>query len=113
MPADELTRTVAQWNECCAQGEDVYFHRPASTLNPVEGAPYYALYCPPTMLNTDGGPRRSAKGEILDLEGQPIPHLYSAGEFGSVWSHMYQGAGNLAECLAFGRISVRNCLGIA
>ena len=113
VPADELTRTVAQWNECCAQGEDVYFHRPASTLNPVEGAPYYALYCPPTMLNTDGGPRRSAKGEILDLEGQPIPHLYSAGEFGSVWSHMYQGAGNLAECLAFGRISVRNCLGIA
>lgn len=113
VPADELVRTVSQWNECCANGEDVYFHRPASTLNPVEGAPYYALFCPPTMLNTDGGPRRSAKGEILDLEGQPIPHLYSSGEFGSIWSNMYQGAGNLGECLAFGRISARNCLGIA
>lgn len=110
VPADELARTVSQWNECCANGEDVYFHRPASKLKAIEQAPYYALFCPPTMLNTDGGPRRSAKGEILDLEGEPIPHLYSAGEFGSVWSNMYQGAGNLGECLAFGRISVRNCL---
>lgn len=113
VPADELVRTVSQWNECCANGEDVYFHRPPATLNPVDGAPYYALFCPPTMLNTDGGPRRSPKGEILDLEGEPIPHLYSAGEFGSVWSNMYQGAGNLGECLAFGRISARNCLGVA
>lgn len=113
VPADELVRTVGQWNECCANGEDVYFHRPAATLKAIEEPPYYALFCPPTMLNTDGGPRRSPKGEILDLEGEPIPNLYSAGEFGSVWSNMYQGAGNLGECLAFGRISVRSCLGIA
>ena len=110
VPAGELVRTVSQWNECCANGEDVYFHRPASKLKVIDQATYYALFCPPTMLNTDGGPRRSAKGEILDLEGEPIPHLYSAGEFGSVWSNMYQGAGNLGECLAFGRISARNCL---
>ena len=113
VPAEELVRSVEQWDECCANGEDVYFHRPASTLNPIGDGPYYALYCPPTMLNTDGGPRRSARGEILDLDGQPIPHLYSAGEFGSIWANMYQGAGNLGECLAFGRISARNCLGIA
>lgn len=65
------------------------------------------------MLNTDGGPRRSPKGEILDLDGEPIPGLYCAGEFGSIWCHMYNGGGNLGERLAFGRISVRNCLGIA
>ena len=113
VPVDELVTTVNQWNECCANGEDIFFHRPASKLTPVAEGPFYALYCAPTMLNTDGGPRRSPKGEILDLDGQPIPHLYSAGEFGSVWSAMYQGAGNLGECIAFGRISVRNCLGIA
>lgn len=110
---DELARTVEQWNECCANGEDVYFHRPAGSLTPVQTAPFYALHCSATMLNTDGGPRRSAKGEILDLDGDPIPHLYSAGEFGSIWCNMYNGGGNLGECLAFGRISVRNCLGIA
>lgn len=112
VPAEALATTVSQWNECVANGNDVYFHRPANKLKSIEEGPFYALFCAPTMLNTDGGPRRSAKGEILDLDGQPIPHLYSAGEFGSVWSNMYQGAGNLGECLAFGRISVRNCLGI-
>ena len=43
----------------------------------------------------------------------PIPNLYSAGEFGSVWCDMYNGGGNLGECCAFGRIAVRNVLGIA
>ena len=113
VPAEELTRTVTQWNECCANGEDPYFHRPANTLTPIETAPFYALHCSATMLNTDGGARRSAKGEVINLDGDPIPHLYSAGEFGSIWCHMYNGGGNLGECLAFGRISVRNCLGIA
>ncbi|MEE8716651.1 MAG: FAD-binding protein [Coriobacteriales bacterium] len=113
VPADELARTVEQWNECCDNGEDVYFHRATNTLTPVRTAPFYALHCSATMLNTDGGPRRSAKGEILDLDGEPIPGLYSAGEFGSIWCNMYNGGGNLGECLAFGRISARNCLGIA
>ena len=113
LPADELVRTVERWNECCDSGEDPYFFRPASTLTPIRTAPFYALHCSATMLNTDGGPRRSPKGEILDLDGEPIPGLYSAGEFGSIWCNMYNGGGNLGECLAFGRISVRNCLGIA
>ena len=84
-----------------------------TTLTPISTAPFYALHCSATMLNTDGGPRRSPKGEILDLDGEPIPGLSSAGEFGSLWCNMYNGGGNLGECLAFGRISVRNCLGIA
>ena len=113
MPAEELVKTVEQWNECCANGEDVYFHRPAASLRAIEEPPFYALHCSATMLNTDGGPRRSPKGEILDLDGEPIPGLYSAGEFGSIWCNMYNGGGNLGECLAFGRISARNCLGIA
>ena len=49
-------------------------------------------------------------GEIIDIEGNVIPHLYSAGEFGSVWSGHYQGGGNLGECLAFGRIAARSAL---
>ena len=53
---------------------------------------------------------RSAKGEILDYDGNPIPGLYSAGEFGSIWGHYYEGGGNVAECLVFGRISAQNAL---
>jgi hypothetical protein len=113
LPEDALSKTISEWNECCTKNDDVYFHRPASTLNPIKNPPFYAIHCSAALLNTDGGARRSAKGEILDLDGQPIPNLYSAGEFGSIWCNMYNGGGNLGECLAFGRISVRNCLGIA
>lgn len=112
VPAEELSKTVEQWNECCENGEDVYFHRPVSTLTPVVTAPFYAQLCAPAFLNTDGGPVRDAKGEILDTDGNPIPGLYSAGEFGSIWSASYNGGGNLSEAIVFGRISVESALGI-
>ena len=38
--------------------------------------------------------------------------LYSAGEFGSVWCNMYQGGGNLSECVQFARIAVEDMLGL-
>lgn len=58
-----------------------------------------------------GGPVRTAKDEILDLDGNAIPGLYSAGEFGSVWCDMYQGGGNLSERVNFARICVDSILG--
>lgn len=110
VPADQLSKTVATWNGFCDNGEDLAFFRPVDTLTPIRTAPFYAQRCNPAMLNTDGGPKRSSKGEILDHDGNPIPGLYSAGEFGSVWGHLYQGNGNVGEAMAFGRISARNCM---
>ena len=109
----ELAATVDEWNHFCEEGTDEAFHRPEDTLTPVKTAPFYAQLCMPTMLNTDGGPVRSAKGEILDAFDEPIPNLYSAGEFGSLWGHWYQGSGNIAECMIFGRIAARTCIGLS
>jgi succinate dehydrogenase/fumarate reductase flavoprotein subunit len=48
-------------------------------------------------------------GQVLNGDGGPIPRLYAAGEFGSIYGQLYPAAGgNLAECLAFGRISGEN-----
>ena len=69
--------------------------------------PYYAVELSPSMLNTQGGPRRNEKAEIVKPDGTPIPRLYSAGELGSIYSYLYQGTGNIGECLAFGRIAGR------
>lgn len=110
VPAEELTKTVDVWNGYVETGEDLSFYRPAEYMTPVLTPPFYAQLVRPHFLNTDGGPKRSAKGEILDTEGSPIPGLYSAGEFGSVWGNYYQGAGNIAECMIFGRISARSVL---
>lgn len=110
VPGDELEKTVRQWNEFVEKGEDLAFYRPTDTLVSLSQPPFYAMLCVPALLNTDGGPLRSAQGEILDPFGQAIPGLYSAGEFGSIWGHLYQGGGNVGECGAFGRIAARSAL---
>ena len=110
VPVKEFSATVDQWNEFCDRGRDMAFYRPENTLTKVAEGPFYAMLCRPALLNTDGGPVRDGSGRILDPDGNAIPGLYSAGEFGSLWGHKYQGAGNVAECMAFGRISARSAL---
>ena len=62
----------------------------------------------PTMVNTQGGPKRNSKCEVVDPFSKPIPRLYTAGELGSFWGWMYNGGGNNAEALCTGRIAARN-----
>lgn len=62
----------------------------------------------PSLLNTLGGPKRDPQGHVLTMEDKPIPRLYGAGEMGSVWGSVYQGACNNAECIVFGRLADRH-----
>jgi predicted oxidoreductase len=102
-----LAETVARWNASVATGCDAEFGRKLM-LAPIAKGPFYAVELSPSMLNTQGGPRRNENGQIVRPDGSPIPRLYSAGELGSIYSYLYQGTGNIGECLAFGRISGRN-----
>lgn len=105
-----LEQTILRWNEMVDQGEDTDFGR---NIDPdvqmkIETAPFYAVVMHPALINTQGGPRRNEKSQVLDAFGDPIPRLYSAGELGSMWGIIYQGAGNIAECIVFGRIAGKN-----
>ncbi len=102
-----LTDTVTRWNRSCDAGHDAEFGR-RLMLEPIADKPLYAVELSPSMLNTQGGPRRNEKAQIVRPNGTPIRRLYSAGELGSIYSHLYQGTGNIGECLAFGRIAGRN-----
>lgn len=102
-----LTKTVGRWNSHCAANHDADFGR-TLMLAPLSNGPFYAVELSPSMLNTQGGPRRNERGQVVRPNGTPIPRLYSAGELGSIYSYLYQGTGNIGECLAFGRISGRN-----
>ena len=86
------------------------FGRPARNLTAIEKAPFYAVKLFPMMYNTQGGPKRNAKCQVVDPFDQPIPRLYSAGELGSFWGWMYNGGGNNAEALCTGRVAARNIL---
>ena len=121
-----LEATLAKWNADVKAGADSEFHRPiqqptgAHTGNtnaeqrrpvwsaPIEKGPFYALELYPSLMNTQGGPKRNTKAQVLDPFGEPIGRLYSAGELGSMWGVIYQGAGNIGECLVYGRIAGQN-----
>ncbi|MBY8856459.1 FAD-dependent oxidoreductase [Nocardia sp. CA2R105] len=112
LPADRLRESLERYNGACAAGADSEFDRAADTLEPLE-PPYYAIRLHPTVLNTQGGARRDERARVIHADGAPIGRLYSAGEFGSVWGFLYQGASNITECLTFGRIAGRNVVGEA
>ena len=104
-----LQDTINKWNYSCELGEDIEYERKLM-LNPLVTAPFYAVELSPTMLNTQGGPRRNTNAQIIRPDGSPIPRLYSSGELGSIYSYLYQGTGNIGECFAFGRIAARNAV---
>ena len=60
------------------------------------------------MLNTMGGPKHNANAQVLDYDNKPVPRLYAAGEFGSIFGAIYQGGQNMPEAYAFGRIAGKN-----
>ncbi|MDO5299321.1 MAG: FAD-binding protein [Clostridia bacterium] len=129
IPADNLLATVEQYNGYCAQGYDPDFGADADIaekeegrvtavsgtaeyLVPIEVGPFYAMPLKATFTNTQGGAKRNVECEVIDVWGDPIPHLYSAGEFGSFYCDIYNGGGNLAECVFSGRIAGANAAAV-
>lgn len=108
MDAAALAHAVQTWNEYCAARHDPDFAREPATMGPVSEPPFYAIPLYPGGPNTKGGLRADAQRRVLDWDDQPIPRLYAVGEICSVFQFVYQGGGNLAEGIAFGRIAGRN-----
>ncbi len=109
MDPQTLTETVNHYNLYSRNGMDGDFGRQPVTLIPLATPPYYAAELWPGGPNTQGGPRRNSQAQVMRADGSPIPRLYSAGELGSIYGMLYPGAGgNLAECIAFGRIAGEN-----
>ncbi len=105
---DNLQKQIREYNGYCSDKKDPIFGRAKDTLKPIKKGPFYAMELVPSFTNTQGGPERNEKGKVLDIKGNIIPHLYSAGELGSMFSGIYQGSGNLGECLIFGQIAGQN-----
>ena len=74
-------------------------------MKPLLSAPFYGVKVEKTFTNTQGGPERNERAELIKRGGGVIAHLYAAGELGSVFPNLYNGGGNIGEALAFGRIA--------
>ncbi len=108
MDTKALEQQVATWNRYCDAGKDADFNAEPSTMGALKRPPYFALPLYPGGPNTKGGLRSDARRAVLDWDDQPISRLYAAGEINSVFQFVYQGGGNLAECIVFGRIAGMN-----
>ena len=107
---DAAARTIAEYNEACARGEDA-LGRPASSLIPIDQPPFYCVPVYPGGATTNGGPRRDAKARILNPFHEPIPGLFGAGELGGAIGVLYPSPGaNLGEAFAFGAIAAETAL---
>lgn len=108
MDSEALSATIDRFNGFVKDGHDPEFGRNPATMAAFAGDSFYAIAASANVLNTQGGPRRNENAEVLGLDGQPIPHLYSAGELGGMTAFQYQGGGNIAECVIFGKIAGKN-----
>lgn len=106
MDEGKLQQTVTDFNRMAEEGYDpAFFRAPESMVAFGAEGPYYAIEMIQAFLNTQGGARRNARSEVMGTDGNPIPNLYSAGEFGGMTPYQYNGGGNMAECLIFGSIA--------
>lgn len=85
--------------------------RDASVLEPL-AAPFYVTPYLGCIYNTQGGPKRSANCEVLDVDDKPIPRLYAAGEMGCEYPYIYNVGGNVSEAISSGRRAGRVICGL-
>lgn len=83
MPEGALQRTVADYNEHAAKGEDPEFHKGGKWIQPLDNPPYAALDgslgAATYMCFTLGGLDVTIDGEVKDGRGEAIPGLYAIG----------------------------------
>jgi hypothetical protein len=106
---DSTSSDVKSWNElwssACKNLPEF-----AIGLRKPKGPPFFALRLVRSVLNTHGGPERDESCRVINKSGMPIKGLFSAGELGSIFPGLYQGSGNIADCLVSGRVAARSAL---
>jgi hypothetical protein len=106
-----LPAEVTNWNTMVANGTDTEYGR-TTGLTAIATPPYYAIKLSPLLYNTQGGPVRNSKAQVLDVNGNAIPRLFSAGEMGEVFSYLYQCCRNVSSCHTMGRIAATNAVAL-
>jgi len=90
VPAEQLVKTVADYNKNCAEKCDSDFGKRPELLYPMEKGPFVAMKIGTALLEVVGGVAVDTKIRVLDLNGDPIPGLYALGDTtGGMYGHEY------------------------
>jgi 3-oxo-5alpha-steroid 4-dehydrogenase len=117
VPPEALARTVRDYNEAAARGEDPEFHKRAPFLQPIGEPPasgigaidlrvdHGAIYATFTL----GGLATDADGATVDSAGSPIMGLYAAGRTAASLAASHYASGiSLGDGSFFGRRAARH-----
>lgn len=127
--ADELERTVENFNRHARHGDDPEFgrgstpynrkngdalHGPNPCVAPIEHGPFYAVKVEAGSFGTFAGLKTNEHAQVLNAEGQPITGLYAAGtDMASIMGGHYPAGGiNLGPATTFGYIAARHIAGV-
>ena len=106
--AEELKKTVANYNEYAANGKDLEFNKRGELVAFTDG-PYYIMKSRPAIHHTMGGIKINTNAEVLNTAGEVIDGLYAAGEVtGDIHGTNRLGSDAIADITVFGRVAVRN-----
>ena len=131
VPAENLTATVARFNEFAVRGEDPDFGRgdsaydkywgdddnpwPNPSLGPLQSGPFYALEVVNGAFGTNGGVATDGLARVLDVDNCPIPGLFAAGNTTeNAYAAGYPGAGaTLGPIMTMGYLAGRTLAGLS
>ena len=111
LPAGSLVKTLADYNEHAAKGEDPEFHKYAKWIQPLTQAPFAAINCTkgpsPIMGFSLGGLKTNERGAVLRADGSAVPGLFAAGACASNLAYDslgYSSGTCIGESTFFGRM---------
>ena len=94
VPAANLQATLADWNRNITRfGKDREYQRNTQLVH-INKAPYYAYKTVSGNLGAIGGLKIDVNAQVIDVNGDPIPHLFAAGMASGGWiGPYYPGSG--------------------
>ncbi len=110
IPPDELVHSVEQYNRFVRDKVDLEFGKQVlPDASPVSNPPFLGIRTWPKVHHTMGGVQIDENARVIDINQQPIPRLYAAGEVtGGIHGACRLGSCAVTECLVFGRIAGQN-----
>ena len=106
-----LADTLQKWNQYVADQKDPDFDRTTGMDADLSQAPYYAIKIAPGIHHTMGGVKIDTSARVIDVNGNPIPGLFAAGEVtGGVHGGNRIGGNAVADIVVFGNIASQSAV---
>ena len=107
MPVDAVVDEMARYNGFIESGVDEDFGKEfAEDAQPIDEPPFYGVRLWPKVHHCMGGVKTDVDCRMLDMDLQPIPGLFAAGEVaGGIHGACRLGSCATADCLVNGRIA--------